>query len=86
MLFSGNLFAALLAITAIGVTGSSVARMKREQLGNVYICDGEAFTEVAQPCQLLSVDSGNCTQPPALFNGTIASFGPDAGIGCTLYS
>ena len=86
MLFSRNLFAALLVVTAIGVAGSSVERKKRGQLGNVYMCDGGGFTEVAQPCQLLSIDSDVCNLLPAVFNGTIASFGPDSGVGCTLYS
>jgi hypothetical protein len=86
MLFFRNLIAVLLAVAAIGVTGSSVERRKCGQLGNVYICDGEAFTEVAQPCQRLPVDSDICTHSSDVFNGTIASFGPDAGIGCTLFS
>lgn len=51
-------------------------------LGNVYFCVDGGYTGA---CEHFSVDNNVCYSVPSGFNDDISAFGPDKGIGCTLY-
>jgi hypothetical protein len=82
MLFSTNLFAALLAVAAVGVTGSPVEVEKRG-LGTVSYCEGEQF---AQPCRSQPVDAGQCYNIIDGFKQKVKSIEPLGGtFNCNLF-
>ena len=95
MLFSANLFAALLAVAAVGVTGSPVDVQKDGQntgspvqvqkggLGTVSYCEGEQF---ATPCQSQPVDAGTCYNIIDGFKQKVKSIKPlEASFNCDLF-
>jgi hypothetical protein len=90
MLFSGKVFAALLAVVAVGVTGSpSPVELEKRDGTSVRYCDGDEFSGncrsnaniVADKCY--SVNTPNTA--PLSQVGTFAIYGSDRAI-CGFYT
>jgi hypothetical protein len=82
MIFSGKLFAALITVAAVGVTGSPVELEERGALPHVYYCDGPHYRD---PCTHRSVFLGRDNCYPLVYED-IDSFIPDDNIVCNLAS
>ena len=89
MLFSKNLFAALLAVAAVRVTGSPVELQKRDSIGSAQWCSGDncelnGWIEPTTPTSL------NCYQTGDIcwLDSFVArpADGNAGGIFCTLYT
>jgi len=79
-MFNRNLFAALLAVAAVGVKGSPINF--GDEIGIAKFCVGKYFQE---PCVPYSVGFQECSELYNEFNDSIYSFKGDPNLNCNLY-
>jgi len=85
MLFSKNLFAALLAVAAVGVNGSPVELKKRQILDTILVCPDDFDSRPTQTCGTYNFAAEECIELGQGVNDTANSVVISPGLTCDFH-
>jgi len=85
MVFSKNLLAVLLAVAAVGVNGSPTELEKRKTFTTELCPDYWVSPGQTQACLRMTLEEGECHDPPEEYNDWAASIVLSPRLVCDLY-